>query len=198
MTVPPYLSAPTDSAPVVAPVTAPTGTRPSRGRTTAVVVSALVGGLLFHGGIGAVGVGLFAVGQATVATSLAGALEEKAAADAAEAAAAALEEEAAAERLAAAAALADEKTWRESILLALEKAVHEDAEALVAEGYLEGPILEGVCFPGGDSSTVAITELSDGDLECMAVTETTVDEYFGYTYTAAISWADGTYSFEIL
>jgi hypothetical protein len=140
-----------------------------------VVISALVGGLLFHGGIGAVGVGLFAVGQATVATSLAGALEEK-----------------------AAAALADEKTWWESILLALEKAVHEDAEALVAEGYLEGPILEGVCFPGGDSSAVAITELSDGDLECMAVTETTVDEYLGYTYTASINWADGTYSFEIL
>lgn len=189
----------TDPQYPAAPPAAPARTRPTRGRTTAVVISALVGGLLFHGGIGAVGVGLFAAGQAAVAASLTEARDEKIAAVAAEeAAAAAIEEEASAERLAAAAALADEKTWRESILLALEKAVHEDAEALVAEGYLEGPILEGVCFPGGDTSTVAITEVSDGELECMAVTETTVDEYVGYTYTATIRWADGTYSFEIL
>jgi hypothetical protein len=178
--------------------TAPAQARSSRGRTTAIVVSALVGGLLFHGGIGAAGVGFFAVGQASVVASLTGALEQKAAEDAAEAVATAVEEEAAAQRLGEAAALADEKTRRESILLALEKAVHEDAEALVADGSLEGPILEAVCFPGGDASTVAITDLSDGDLECMAVTESSVDEYIGYTYIASITWADGTYSFEIL
>lgn len=177
-------------------------TRGSRGRTTAVVVSALVGGLLFHGGIGAAGVGIFAAGQAAVAASLTEARDEKIAAD--EAAAALAEQERleaeaiAAQELAAANALADEQSRREAILVALEKAVHEDAVAQADAGYLEGPILEGVCFPGGDEPVESLLEVSDGALECMAVTETTADEYIGYTYTASIDWAAGTYTFELV
>jgi hypothetical protein len=155
------------------------------------VLSALVGGLLVHGGIAAVGVGVAAAGQAVFVASLTEARDEKIAADAAE-------DAAAAERIAAAAALADEQSWRESILLELEQTVRDDARQLAAEGYLEGPILDAVCFPGGDESSVALTDLPDGALECMAVTETTAEEYIGYTYTATISWADGEYTWELV
>ncbi len=85
---------------------------------------------------------------------------------------------------------------REDLETGLEEAITEDAEGLVADGLLDGPILETSCDPtGGGSTDPAATT---GQYECIAVNEENDDgTSSGYTYTGTINYEEFTFTWQI-
>ncbi len=90
-----------------------------------------------------------------------------------------------------------ERKARASLVRFLQRTITKDARKDVAEGLLDGPILETSCTATGGGSTDDLTALT-GTFECLAVTKEESDgTRSGYGYAGTIEWKSGSVTWQL-
>lgn len=161
--------------------------RPSR---RAILITGIVAAVVILGGGGtAIALTVAHDNEVAAQAAAAEAKADKAAADAATAAAKKEADQKAADDA--------QRAVRKSAVTEVQASITTDAQARVAEGTLEGPIIETSCTPLGGGSTDDLTAITT-TFTCIAInTENADGTASGYRFSATMNWDDGSYSWHL-
>ncbi|WP_168916188.1 DUF2510 domain-containing protein [Microcella flavibacter] len=88
-----------------------------------------------------------------------------------------------------------ERESRSATIPEIEAAIVGMANGHMADGIIDGPVLDAVCSPTGGGSTDDLTEQTTV-FDCFVSSEDNGDGTFsGYGYNATMNWSTGSYTF---
>ena len=91
--------------------------------------------------------------------------------------------------------LADERATRNAQIPQIEASVKAMALKDVADGALDGPVLDSTCTPVGGGSTDALDSPSTVFACFVGTTKNTDGTETGYNFNATMDWATGSYTY---